>query len=116
MKLYFNYTQNFILADCEGEVIDMRTGKPSDEALQSRLNSFKKETTSKWIPIDDLGNLYEMSDGNVTVVGNTIHLVIDGHKVTATHKSVNHQSYIQLTGYFPRYFWKGFEHLIAKKS
>ena len=33
MKLYFNYTQNFILADCEGEVIDMRTGQPTDAAL-----------------------------------------------------------------------------------
>ena len=30
MKLYFNYTQNFILADYEGEVIDMRTGQPSE--------------------------------------------------------------------------------------
>ena len=54
MKLYFNYTQNFILADCEGEVIDMRTGQPSDAKLQSRLNSYKDETTSKWIPIKDL--------------------------------------------------------------
>lgn len=53
MKLYFNYTQNFILADYEGEVIDMRTGQPSDAKLQSRLNSYKDETTSKWIPIKD---------------------------------------------------------------
>lgn len=83
MKLYFNYTQNFILADCEGEVIDMRTGQPSDAKLQSRLNSYKDETTSKWIPIKDLG---DMSDSDVTVSGSLITMSIDGHKVTARHK------------------------------
>lgn len=108
MKLYFNYTQNFILADYEGEVIDMRTGQPTDAKLQSRLNSYKDETTSKWIPIKDLGDLYDMSDSDVTVSGSLITMSIDGHKVSA---GVN---YVQLTGHFPRYFWKGFANLLTK--
>lgn len=114
MKLYFNYTQNFILADCEGEVIDMRTGQPSDAKLQSRLNSYKDETTSKWIPIKDLGDLYDMSDSDVTVSGSLITMSIDGHKVTARHKVTAGVNYVQLTGHFPRYFWKGFANLLTK--
>ena len=95
MKLYFNYTQNFILADCEGEVIDMRTA-------------------SKWIPIKDLGDLYDMSDSDVTVSGSLITMSIDGHKVTARHKVSAGVNYVQLTGHFPRYFWKGFANLLTK--
>ena len=80
MKLYFNYTQNFILADCEGEVIDMRTGQPTD----------------------------------VTVSGSLITMSIDGLKVTARHKVSAGVNYVQLTGHFPRYFWKGFANLLTK--
>lgn len=109
MKLYFNYTQNFILADCEGEVIDM--SQPTDAKLQSRLNSYKDETTSKWIPIKDLG---DMSDSDVTVSGSLITMSIDGHKVTARHKVSAGVNYVQLTGHFPRYFWKGFANLLTK--
>ena len=102
MKLYFNYTQNFILADCEGEVIDMRTGQPSDAKLQSRLNSYKDETTSKWIPIKDLGDLYDMSDSDVTVSGSLITMSIDGHKripCTLNHQSITSREGKLLLGF-----------------
>lgn len=114
MKLYFNYTQNFIIAENDGEVLDMRTGKPTDAKLQSRLNSYKDETTSKWIPVKDLGDLYDMSDSDVTVSGSTITMSIDGHVITAKHKVSAGINYVQLTGRFPRYFWKGFTNLLTK--
>lgn len=39
---------------------------------------------------------------------------IDGHKVTARHKVSAGVNYVQLTGHFPRYFWKGFANLLTK--
>ena len=114
MKLYFNYTQNFIIAQRDGIAIDMRTGKQTDAKCQSRLNSYKDETTSKWIPLQDMGDLYDLSDSDVTVTNGVINMTIDGHKVTARHKVSAGVNYVQLTGNFPRYFWKGFANLLTK--
>ena len=75
---------------------------------------YKLEATSKWIPIKDLGDLYDMSDSDVTVSGSLITMSIDGHKVTARHKVSARVNYVQLTGHFPRYFWKGFANLLTK--
>lgn len=114
MKLYFNYTQCFIIAQRDGIAIDMRTGKQTDAKCQSRLNSYDKSTTSKWIPLQDMGDLYDLSDSDVTVTNGVINMTIDGHPITAIHKRINGVSHVQLTGNFPRYFWKGLSNLISQ--
>lgn len=71
------------------------------------------DAVDKWLLVK-LGDLYDMSDSDVTVSGSLITMSIDGHKVTARHKVSAGVNYVQLTGHFPRYFWKGFANLLTK--
>lgn len=65
-----------------------------------------------WGPFRPICN-YELHS-DVTVSGSLITMSIDGHKVTARHKVSAGVNYVQLTGHFPRYFWKGFANLLTK--
>lgn len=108
MKLYFNYTQCFVIAQHDGHTYDMRTGKVSDEKCQSRLDAYSKCTTSKWMTMD-ITKLARLSDEGISISSDTFSLLIDGHLISG---SLNNTGQVQLTGNFPRYFWKGLEALV----
>lgn len=116
MKLYFNYRNNIIIAKHNDETIDMRTGKPTDDACNAVLNSYDKLTSSKWIAIDDMLK-FSNAIQSIADEGATGRLIaIDGHTVNIRYQSVEGINYVQFVGHFPVYFWKGLTRLIQSRK
>lgn len=110
MKLYFNFKGNYIAAKHNGVIIDMRTGIPTDATADAVLNSYNKETSSEWRPVNmaQFGKaMFELADGSAH------YAFIDHHRVRICYKSDDKATYVKFTGDFPRYFWKGLFKLIG---
>lgn len=110
MKLYFNFKGNYIVAKHNGVIIDMRTGIPTDATADAVLNSYNKETSSEWRPVNmaQFGKaMFELADGSAH------YAFIDHHRVRICYKSDDKATYVKFTGDFPRYFWKGLFKLIG---
>lgn len=82
MKLYFNFKTQSIVAKTELGNIDMRNGELTDLSCDALLNSYAHFTRSKWVEMPKIPNIKGIS------------IERKGNKV-------------QLSGFFPRYFWKG---------
>ena len=102
MKLYFNFKGNYIVAKHNGVIIDMRTGIPTDATADAVLNSYNKETSSEWRPVNmaQFGKaMFELADGSAH------YAFIDHHRVRICYKSDDKATYVKFTGDFPKYFW-----------